>query len=291
MTPNWILLIDPFKNLLNAYRMILEGEQYQVDTVNHVKEIYPLFEQKTYSAVITEYLPPFEVTEEMLKWIKEKSPEIYILMVTNASIDEEIYEKLFNLGVDDFILKPYSPQKIIIHLRKGLRQRELLSQLQALNKLNLLHPMTRTIGDLVYNQVFFKRCLRQELKKARRHHHAFSILLIRISTQEKTGELHDQCYAELLKMIRKIIREEDIMARNNGEITLLLPDTDQTGSEALKMRLSELIQHHPSHIPYSIYEEMVKAISFQNFTYPDQFELPKSLRDIFDGMNNEFLAN
>jgi len=32
MTSDWILLLDPFKNLLNAYRMILEEEKYSVET-------------------------------------------------------------------------------------------------------------------------------------------------------------------------------------------------------------------------------------------------------------------
>jgi hypothetical protein len=32
MPHHWILLLDPFRNLLNAYRMILEEEKFLVET-------------------------------------------------------------------------------------------------------------------------------------------------------------------------------------------------------------------------------------------------------------------
>ena len=40
MPKNSILLIDPFKNLLNAYRLILEEEDYRVETALNLKEAY-----------------------------------------------------------------------------------------------------------------------------------------------------------------------------------------------------------------------------------------------------------
>src|SRR5512143_3943445 len=107
MNPNWILLLDPFKNLLNAYRMILEEEEYFVETAVNLKEAYQLLGKRQYSVIITEYCPPFEVMDEMIQWAKKNAPETYIIIVTNASVDEKIYNKLFAAGVDDFIPKPY----------------------------------------------------------------------------------------------------------------------------------------------------------------------------------------
>jgi DNA-binding response OmpR family regulator len=34
---NWILLVDPFRNLVNAYQMILEAEKYGVDTAGDLE--------------------------------------------------------------------------------------------------------------------------------------------------------------------------------------------------------------------------------------------------------------
>lgn len=288
MDQDWILLVDPFKNLLNAYRMILEEEKYLVETAGTIKEAYLLFDKKSYSVVLMEYLPPFEPFQKMIQWMKEKSSETYIMVVTNATVDEKTYARLFDIGVDDFILKPYAPQKIIICIKKGLRQREVIARVNQLERLNLLDPIARNIEELIFSKIFLKRCLRQELKKSRRHRHPFSIILIQIPANEKGGERYDHFYGELARRIRKFIREEDFMIKNNGEIALLLPDTNQMGSQALGGRLSDLIRNDPSWISDDLLSTMVQAPSFQCFTYPDQFDLPEPLRGMVQEMQKEY---
>ena len=237
MPHHWILLLDPFKNLLNAYRMILEEEKFLVETGLNLKDAYQLFNKRKYSVIVTEYIPPFETTDYMIKWVKNNAPDVYIIMITNATIDEKTYEKLFAIGVDDFILNRYSPEKILVHIKKGLKQRDLILKVQELERLSLLEPITKEIQRLVFNAIFFKRCLRQEIKKAKRHHHPFSLLLIEIPTEEKIGDRFDSFYMELLKIIRQYTREEDMVGKNNGEIAVILPETNQIGSRALMQRL------------------------------------------------------
>jgi len=288
MDSHWILLIDPFKNLLNTYRMILEEENYCIDTALNTKDANSLFDKKPYSAVLMEYIPPFEHLQGLIRWMKEKSPEIYILMVTNAAVDETTYEKLFELGVDDFILKPYSPQKIIAHIKKGLRQREVTSKMQDLENLNLLDPISREMEGLVFNKIFLNRYLRQEIKRAKRHRLSFSILLTQIPAKERAGEPSVCFYGELSKLIRKFIREEDVVAKNNGGIALLLPETDQMGSKALGGRLSHLIRNHPPFQNDDLYHAMAQILSFQYFTYPDLFNLPEPLAATVQNLKKEY---
>ena len=126
MSVHSILLIDPFKNLLNAYRMVLEEEKYSVETALNLKEAYEFLNKKEYCVIITEYIPPFETTDYLIKWAKGKTPETYIIVVSSAFVDEKTYGNLFDIGVDDFILKPYSPEKILVHVRKGLKLRDLI---------------------------------------------------------------------------------------------------------------------------------------------------------------------
>ena len=204
MPDNWILLIDPFKNLLNAYRIILEEENYLVETALNLKDAYELFKKRQYSVIITEYIPPFEANDDMIQWVKKNTPGTYIIMVTNASVDEKMYEKLFAIGVDDFILKPYSPERILVHVKKGLKQRDLILKMQELERLSLLEPITKEIQGLIFNAIFFKSCLRQEIKKSKRHHHPFSLLLIQMPAKEEIGDRFDSFYTELVKIVKTI---------------------------------------------------------------------------------------
>jgi PleD family two-component response regulator len=289
MPDNWILLIDPFKNLLNAYRIILEEEKYSVETALNLKEAYELFRRKQYSVIITEYCPPFDTTDYMIQWVKKNNPGTYIIIVTNAIVDEETYKKLFTIGVDDFILKPYSPERILVHVKKGLKQRELIIKMRELERLSLLEPITEKIQGLLFNTIFFKRCLRQEIKKARRHHHPFSLLIIPMPKKEKMGDRFDSFYIELVKIVKRHTREEDMVGKNNGTIGIILPETDQIGSEALMQRLLDLIQTHPQFKSDNVLRSFVQTLSFKSFTYPNQFSIPDPLKAVLEEVDKEFL--
>jgi len=277
MSLNAILLIDPFRNLLNAYRMVLEEEKYPVETVLNLKEAYELLIKKQYCVIITEYIPPFETTEYLIKWVKEKTPETYIVMVSSAFVDEKTYEKLFDIGVDDFILKPYSPEKILVHVKKGLKLRNLILRTRQLEKMNILEPVTEHVQGVVFNPMFFKKCLRQEFKRAKRHQHALSLLLLQLPVERDRSDLFERFYIELLRIVRKSTREEDIVGRDDGDIGILLPETDEIGSKALMERLLNLIKGDPSLKSDEILKPYVETLSFRTFTYPDQFTLPESL--------------
>lgn len=291
MADNWILLIDPFKNLLNAYRIILEEEEYLVETALNLKEAYELFRRKQYSVIITEYCPPFDTTDYMIQWVKKNNPGTYIIIVTNAIVDEETYKKLFTIGVDDFILKPYSPERILVHVKKGLKQRDLIIKMRELERLSLLEPITEKIQGLIFNTIFFKRCLRQEIKKAKRHHHPFSLLIMPMPNKKKMGDRFDNFYIELVKIVKRHTREEDMVGKNNGSIGIILPETDRIGSQALMERLLELIQAYPQFKSDNVLTPYVQSLSFQSFTYPNQFSIPDSLKTVLEEVDKEFLRH
>jgi DNA-binding response OmpR family regulator len=282
MSDNRILLVDPFKNLLNAYRIILEDEKYLVETTSSLKDAYELLYEGQYSVIITEYIPPFETTEYMIQWVKEKSAVTYIIMVSNAFVDERTYERLFAIGLDDFILKPYSPDKVLVHIKKGLRQRDLMIKMKEFERLSVLEPVTKEIRGFIFNAIYLKTCLRQEIKKAKRHHRLFSLLLIQMPTEEKMGDRFYNFYVELVRIFRKYTREEDMVGKNNGEIGIILPETDQIGSQALIQRLLNLIHTDPQFSSDDVWNAYAQTLSFQSFTYPDQFAIPESLKAVLE---------
>ncbi|MGQ9776889.1 MAG: response regulator [Thermodesulfobacteriota bacterium] len=141
-----ILLIDPFRNLVNAYQILLREEGYEVESSLNLEEAYSYILKKSYSIILLEYLYPYEATEEFIRKIKRDSPETYLIMIANALIDGETYERLFNAGLDEFILKPYSPDKILVHIKKGLKERERIIEIEKLKRLNLVDPISEKLN-------------------------------------------------------------------------------------------------------------------------------------------------
>jgi PleD family two-component response regulator len=285
MPRDWILLIDPFKNLLTTYRMILEEEEYPVETASNLDEAYLLLKARQYSVIITEYIPPFQATDNMIQFVKKNTPETYIVILTNAIIDEETYEKLFEMGVDDFILKPYSPEKILVHIRKGLKQRDMVLRNRELEREGLLDPIAQETQELIFSPRYFKKCLQQELKRAKRHHQRLSLLLIQIPDKEKFGDRFESFCIKLAKILRRVTREEDMVGRENGNFGILLPQTDQMGSQALVQRLSNLIRTYPPFKSDEVLGHISQILSFLSFTYPEKFVLPEPLKHVIEEVN------
>jgi len=284
---NWILLIDPLKNLLNTYRMVLEAEGYRVETAMDLKQIIKQFGTRDYSVLITEYFPPFEAMSEMIQWVKGNSPGTYIIIVTNAVIDNRTYENLFEIGVDDVISKPYSSDRILVDIKRGLRERDRVLRQQELERQSLLDATGRKIGQLIFGPVYFKKSLRQELKRARRHLHPLSILLIKIPGNGDLGDRFESFCMELGGILRTHVREEDTVGRENGNFGILLPETDQPGSDALSRRISNLIQTHTRFQEDEILKPAARALSIQSFTYPDRFDVPRSLKVVLEEIDRE----
>lgn len=272
-----ILLIDPFKNLINAYQIILSEEGYLVESALNLDEANSLLLKKNFSIIILEYLYPYKVTEEFIRKIKHLSPETYIIMIANALIDSETYERLFDTGLDEFILKPYSPDKILVHIKRGLKQRELVLQLGGLKKLNLVDPISEKLHRIIFNRNFFVTSLKKELKRSKRHHHPFSIILIKISIEGAEKDQLNEFNKEFLDLIRKNTREEDVVSKNNGEIGLLLPETNRIGCQALQQRLEGLIKGYPLFQPDKAFGSVIKSLSFQSITFPEESEILESL--------------
>jgi len=127
------------------------------------------------------------------------------------------------------------------------------------------------------------------LKRAKRHHHPFSLLLIQVPDKGKMGNHLDSFYMDLVKIVKRHTREEDMIGKSNGEISILLPETDQTGSEALVQRLLNLIHGNTQFKSDESLKSDLQALSFQCFTYPNQFSIPEPLKAVLEEVNKEHL--
>jgi GGDEF domain-containing protein len=158
-----------------------------------------------------------------------------------------------------------------------------------LEKFSFLEPFAQEDQEAIFSIAFFKRCLRQELKKAKRHHHPFSLILIRLPSNGETGSRFGDFYMDLVRIVKKHTREEDMIGKNDGEIGIILPETDQTGSETLLQRLSHIIHTDLQFKCDEILRSGIEALSFQSFTYPNQFSVPEPLKALLEEIEKEYL--
>jgi len=121
-----ILILEEERYVQLVLKTLLEGENYIVITAKTIEEAVKNFLESEISGLITEYWIHQTCTLEAIRDLKKRFPELYVMMLTNEEVQENRYREMINVGVDDLFQKPFSSEKILVHLKKGLRQREVL---------------------------------------------------------------------------------------------------------------------------------------------------------------------
>ena len=134
MLKETILILDKEYQTQYVLKTLLEAEEYIVIAVDTIDRAVQNFSEFVVSGLITEYAIDGSCTLERIRELKKKFPEAYVMMITDKEVVESEYEEIIDAGVDDFFLKPLSTGKILLHLRKGLRQRQISLQKKRLEQ-------------------------------------------------------------------------------------------------------------------------------------------------------------
>jgi DNA-binding response OmpR family regulator len=134
MSKDTILIIDKEFHTQWTLKTLLESEKYIVLAVDTIERALQNFQEFEVSGLITEYEIDHTNLHEIIRELKKSFPELYIMMLTHENLGEKEYKKIMSAGIDDLFLKPISSEKILIHLKKGLRQRKILLQKKRLEQ-------------------------------------------------------------------------------------------------------------------------------------------------------------
>jgi len=115
-----ILLLEDDFNLADSLKEILELENYEVDVVSTASEAYEKTFNNKYDLYIFDINLPDENGIEVLKNLREaddKTPTIFI----TALVDLNTMAKAFNVGIEDYIKKPFEPEELLIRINAKLK--------------------------------------------------------------------------------------------------------------------------------------------------------------------------
>lgn len=137
-----VLVVDDDANIRELISIFLSGEGYTVIEAENGQEALTLLEENNIQIVVVDVMMPevdgYELTKEVKKYY-----DIPILMVT-AKGESQDKLKGFDLGVDDYVVKPFDPLEIVARVKALLRRFQLLSDKNIF------------VGNLTINQVKFE---------------------------------------------------------------------------------------------------------------------------------------
>jgi len=118
-----ILVVDDELSIREFLQIMLEREGYEVSCVANGKEAINLFKKKKYNVVLADIRMPKVDGFEVLKRIKEISPETSVIMITAyASFESAV--KSMKEGAYDYITKPFNVDEVKMTVKNALQKKE-----------------------------------------------------------------------------------------------------------------------------------------------------------------------
>lgn len=119
-----VLVVEDDKAILDMLREILEQTNIVVLTANDTHQANSLMAQSTPDLIILDWMLPGMSGAEWARRLRsnEEHSQIPIIMLT-ARGDEDDKVKALDLGVDDYVTKPFSPRELIARIKTILRRR------------------------------------------------------------------------------------------------------------------------------------------------------------------------
>lgn len=136
MSKETILILNKECRDSSHLKTFLEKEKYIVLPVNTINRLLNNFQEFEVSGVIIDLNVDHFYLFEIIKKIRERFPKLYVMMMADGKIGEKEHQKVIETGVQDFFVKPMSYEKILFHLKSGLKQSKKYLQKRADNYSN-----------------------------------------------------------------------------------------------------------------------------------------------------------
>lgn len=139
-----IVLVDDEEMVLTSLRSILALEtDYHVQTFLSAKEASEYIRDSDVDLVISDYLMPEMDGITFLAGVREMKPEIPRIILTGYADKENAIKAINEVGLYQYIEKPWDNEDLMIIIRNGLEKQKLLKKLQ-----EKIHEINAAYGDL-----------------------------------------------------------------------------------------------------------------------------------------------
>ncbi|GBE01950.1 NADP-reducing hydrogenase subunit HndA [bacterium BMS3Bbin06] len=117
--PGSILIVDDESVVIKSCERVLIPEGYNVSGVTGVAEAMEVLKNGDFDIVVTDLKMPGIDGLELIRWIRNNNSKIGIVVITGYPSQESIKDAL-ELGIIDYLPKPFSPQLLIDVTEKAI---------------------------------------------------------------------------------------------------------------------------------------------------------------------------
>ncbi len=128
-SPFHILVVDDNDTMREGIADVLTREGFQVVAASNAVRALELFSQERFDCVISDYkMKPVDGLT-LLRQIKEKSPDVDVILIT-AFGTVDVAVEVMKAGASDFVTKPFAPDELTVRVKKIVELSEQRRNLQ-----------------------------------------------------------------------------------------------------------------------------------------------------------------
>jgi two-component system cell cycle response regulator len=245
-----ILLVENDEKDSHLLQAQLYGQPYEIKCVQSGDEALSVIQREKIDLVLLDLLLPGMDGFTVIKRLKEPEETRNVQIVAITSLrDAESRIRGIELGVDDYLVKPINAYELKVRLNALIKKKAYVDQLCSGYRSAVRSAITDKLTGL-YNYAYFTIFLENEIKRAKRHHHALSVIMLDMDglkeINDDLGHLAgDQILREFGKLLSANVREIDLCFRYGGdEFVVVLPYTGLEGALLTAQRIREVIANH-----------------------------------------------
>ena len=154
MSSGKIIWVDDEIQLLKPHMLFLEKKNYEVTPCTNGADAVESVSEEQFDIVFLDENMPGLSGLETLSLIKEKLPNLPVIMITKSE-EEYIMEEAIGSKIADYLIKPVNPNQILLSLKKNLDNSRLVSEKttsnyqQEFRKISLDLAMVNTYDDWI----------------------------------------------------------------------------------------------------------------------------------------------
>lgn len=152
-----ILLIDDEQESCNALSLLLARAGYRVEQCHSGEKALSLLKKKSFELIISDLFLPGLSGIDILKQVKEDSPQTCVILITGNASAETAVEAMKE-GAFDYISKPFNFERLKLQIAKALEKSQLVIENQYLRQqLHRRYKFDNIIGTSQTMQLVFTR--------------------------------------------------------------------------------------------------------------------------------------
>ncbi len=275
-----ILVVDDEPAVRRFLKIVLDRLNFEVDTASGGAEAIQAARTSSYDVVLTDLIMPRVDGLEVIRSVKQSSPDTEVVIITGYPSSETIVAAT-QAGAVDYLPKSPDPAHLEVMLRKALEIRNLRRKAR---ERDFYLRMAQMDGlTELFNHSAFNGFLERELLRARRSGKPLSLLFLDVDDfkdfNTRRGHLFgDQVLRSIAHQLKKQCRGYDIVARYGGdEFAVLAPETDADGGRTLGERFVRSVAEDPE----STSPEAIR-VSIGVASFPVHAEGPDDLLRVAD---------